>query len=156
MARTLNKMVQYMDLKKVYPSSYGEIRNGIFAWFYELQPTSISQKHKIKITCKDLGKGVYEPIIYVKKPLPLQLAEGKSRLPHVYDHKKQRICLYEWKKVQWNCSMRISQTIVPWTAEWLYFYEVWVITGKWLGGGHGDDHPKEDEPQLNNNAERKR
>ncbi len=137
-------MHQYLDLRQVYPSSYGEILPDNFLWFYYLQPTPLSPKYKIKVTCADRANGLYRPIVFVKKPLPLQLAKGKDKLPHVYDNKKQQICLYEWKKEQWDCSMRISQTIVPWAAEWLYFYEIWVITGEWLGGGHGDDLPQQE------------
>ena len=33
----------------------------------------------------------------------------------------------------------ISNTIIPWTIEWLYFYELWLATGEWLGGGEHVD-----------------
>lgn len=35
--------------------------------------------------------------------------------------------------------MRIANTILPWTSLWLYYYEIWLGTGKWEGGG---DHPE--------------
>ena len=37
--------------------------------------------------------------------------------------------------------MFLSETIIPWAIEWLKYYELWRITGKWLGGGieHGKD-----------------
>ena len=31
--------------------------------------------------------------------------------------------------------MSIADTIVPWTAEWLVHYEIWLVTGEWYGGG---------------------
>ena len=34
--------------------------------------------------------------------------------------------------------MSISSTIIPWTSEWLYYYEIWLINGDWLGGGHDE------------------
>ena len=34
--------------------------------------------------------------------------------------------------------MLIADTIVHWAIEWLYYYENWAYTGKWLGGGHGN------------------
>ena len=35
---------------------------------------------------------------------------------------------------------RRKNTIVPWIADWLYYYEVWLFTGEWEGGGiHFDD-----------------
>jgi hypothetical protein len=29
--------------------------------------------------------------------------------------------------------MNIHETIIPWTAEWIVFYEIWRITGQWHG-----------------------
>jgi hypothetical protein len=38
--------------------------------------------------------------------------------------------------------MLLSTTILPWTAEWLMHYELWLISGHWSGGGHtGRDMP---------------
>ena len=35
-----------------------------------------------------------------------------------------------------NPRMLIANTTLPWTAEWLFFYELWLVTGEWDGGGH--------------------
>ena len=35
----------------------------------------------------------------------------------------------------WNSGLFIADSIVPWTYEWLYFYEIWLATGEWCGGG---------------------
>ena len=33
--------------------------------------------------------------------------------------------------------MLIATTTVPWAAEWLLHYELWLATdGTWCGGGH--------------------
>jgi hypothetical protein len=32
--------------------------------------------------------------------------------------------------------MFVSDTIVPWLTEWLFHYEAWHASKKWLGGGH--------------------
>lgn len=37
--------------------------------------------------------------------------------------------------------MLLSTTVVPWTAEWLIHYEVWLATGQWTGGGHAPTAP---------------
>ncbi|MGH8092034.1 MAG: hypothetical protein ACREIF_00990 [Chthoniobacterales bacterium] len=37
--------------------------------------------------------------------------------------------------------MRLADTIVPWTSRWLYFYEIWLATGEWMGGGIPHDPP---------------
>jgi hypothetical protein len=44
--------------------------------------------------------------------------------------------------------MLIATTIVPWLALWLFYYEIWRITGKWLGKGahawENDDYRAEE------------
>lgn len=65
-------------------------------------------------------------------------------LPHTYNDEvdKQRLCLFlpqEWKE-----DMLISNTIVHWAIQWMYYYEIWASTGRWLGGGHGDWDVHED------------
>ncbi len=37
---------------------------------------------------------------------------------------------------EWKHDMLLSVTILPWIAEWLIHYELWLITGHWTGGGH--------------------
>jgi hypothetical protein len=32
--------------------------------------------------------------------------------------------------------MLLAHTLLPWTAEGLLHYELWLITGTWTGGGH--------------------
>jgi hypothetical protein len=36
--------------------------------------------------------------------------------------------------------MLLDRTIVPWAVLWLYFFEEWLRSGEWLGGG---EHPGE-------------
>ena len=31
--------------------------------------------------------------------------------------------------------MRLDQTIVPWTALWLLYFEEWLFSDEWAGGG---------------------
>ncbi|MBP8931241.1 MAG: hypothetical protein KBG46_08165 [Paracoccus sp.] len=48
---------------------------------------------------------------------------------------------------EWNPSMSIAKTTVPWAARWLACYELWEATGRWHGGGR---HMKGD-PSLDHN-----
>jgi hypothetical protein len=43
----------------------------------------------------------------------------------------------------------IADSIVPWAAEWLLFYEGWHATGEWFGPGlhPGDDEVSEWRPK---------
>ncbi len=38
--------------------------------------------------------------------------------------------------------MTLADTILPWASLWLFYYEVWLATGEWVGGG---EHPGERE-----------
>jgi hypothetical protein len=31
--------------------------------------------------------------------------------------------------------MFLADTILPWAVEWLAYYEIWLATGVWYGGG---------------------
>ena len=43
------------------------------------------------------------------------------------------LCLYYPKNDPWKISDDLHQKVIPWTAEWLVFYELYKIQGKWLG-----------------------
>jgi hypothetical protein len=41
--------------------------------------------------------------------------------------------LYYPKDNSYDGRTFIADTIIPWTAEWLYFYEKWLEDGIWWG-----------------------
>jgi len=100
-------------------------------WVGWLQPTPLSARYKVKVQYSR-KKGIS---VFVLEPR-LEIARGSSRLPHVYDQQSQELCLFYPKDREWDISMWIAKTIIPWASEWLYFYELWLVTdGDWLGGG---------------------
>lgn len=61
------------------------------------------------------------------------------KLPHVYaEEPLVKICIFHPNKREWNPRMSLALNVVPWMAEWLSFFEDWVITDVWSGGG---EHP---------------
>lgn len=132
----LNLLQQLAGVKRDFSSGECKIIDRkTLQWIGILKSSPIGDEYKVKLTY-ELGKN---PNVYVLEPTSLKLAEDKKTLPHVYDNKKQRLCLYypDWK--EWNSSKSIAQTVMLWAIEWLYHYELWLITGEWLGGGtvHG-------------------
>lgn len=129
--REIPLIVQANKLKLYFPDSKYSIKQNILIWKGHLQPTYLSPKYLVKI--------VYQrekhPHVYVLEPKPLILAEGKSKLEHVYNTDKQHLCIYYKKAKEWNETKIIAETIIPWTSEWLLHYEIWVATGTWHGGG---------------------
>jgi hypothetical protein len=68
---------------------------------------------------------------------------GDKPIPHMFGQKTR--CLYRASKKEWNSSMIIAETILPWASLRLFYYEIWLATGEWVGGGKhpGDqDDPK--------------
>lgn len=67
-------------------------------------------------------------------------------IPHVYwnrdDLRLPYLCLFDPFNCEWSPADLLAETTVPWTARYLYFYEGWLLTGRWLGGGR---HPTEEE-----------
>jgi hypothetical protein len=65
-------------------------------------------------------------------------------IPHVYkstaDGSVLYLCLFDPSEREWNCDDLIAHTTMFWAVEWLYFYEGWLITKKWCGGGR---HPSQ-------------
>jgi len=92
-----------------------------------LQPTATSDKYTVELEYKVPSR----PRVRVLRP-ELRLAEGRTKLPHVFPGNE--LCLYT--SPEWRPDQRIDQFIVPWISFWLFFYEVWLVSGEWLGGGH--------------------
>jgi len=99
----------------------------------EIRPSPLSDTYTIQITYKVPG----HPKVHVISP-QLRLAPGYDRLPHVFSGNE--LCLY--LAGEWRADMRISDFIIPWISLWLRFYEFWLATGSWEGGGTHPDFPQ--------------
>lgn len=113
------------DSRTIKRASYRN--NEIFKWEGNFQPTDVSNVYQIRI---ELTKRYYHPIITIIKPtIP---ANEFDEIPHVYKD-TQSLCLFynEWDR--YNDQI---VDILPWIDEWLLNYELWKITGTWLGGGY--------------------
>ena len=129
--------MQEGNLKSMFPgSNVHRTRDHELTWVHTLCPSPIGDEYKVNLVYK-INCGVK---FFVSEP-KLQLAKGKSTLPHVYSTPKQQLCLYYPDGIEWNVGKLYTQTIIPWASEWLYHYEIWVGTGIWHGGG--TTHPIE-------------
>ena len=52
--------------------------------------------------------------------------------PYIY-RDSGALCLYYPEDGSWNNRKLLGDTIFLWTAEWLYYYELWLVTGQWFG-----------------------
>ena len=134
-AKKLTVIQQGHSLQKTYAGSTFSTKKSSLIWTGNLKPSALSRTYTIKLTYKLERKAN----VYVLKP-KLKIPDGK-KLPHVF--KGERLCLYY--KNEWDGYMFLSQTIVPWSAEWLFNYEIWLATGQWCGGGIHSPNPHDKE-----------
>ena len=120
-------MDQWLALKKKFPASKGGVRRNQMKCTLELQPSGLSDVYTVEIRYS-LERS---PKVFVRDP-ELETRESK-RPPHTY--KNGSLCLYLPSKREWGRHMYLSDTILPWTSEWLLHYEIWLGTGEWCGGG---------------------
>lgn len=134
---------QLKRIKKEFPE-IKVLKNGWdnFEIIVQIRPTAISELYDVKIVHTE---NKWVKIFVVNKIL--KIAKNRTKLPHVYDSQKQQLCLYSPSKKEWNAHNYIIDTIIPWISEWLYYYELWLPEGKWLGGGH-NEYPIEDNTQA--------
>ena len=125
---------QMMTLRAAYPSASCELRNGTLFWTGKVQPTPISREYDVVLTYADSQT----PRVWVIGN-NLQKLDDPD-FPHKYEVDEEnnmvRICLYRYR--EFTKDKFLANTIIPWTIEWLYFYEIWLATGEWCGGG---EHP---------------
>lgn len=122
---------QCFALKRRFPKSVCSVKRDVLIWHHLLKPGEICQAYQVSMEYRLTSS----PSVFVIAP-KLQERNGEQP-PHLY--RDGSLCLYYPKAQEWRPHMFLSDTIVPWAAEWLFYYEVWFSTGSWLGGGI---HPK--------------
>ena len=137
---SLTMAQQALGLRSVFADADLTLKPGRLSWTGRLHPCDLSRIYSVQIT---YARGRY-PAVRVLAP-ELQAAEN-GFLPHTYDN--GTLCLHD--AGQWNATMLIVDTIVPWAAEWLLHYEIWLATGEWFGDSDPStplqDHYDEPEP----------
>lgn len=118
--------LQRLHVQYRFPGfSYQRI-SGEAIWRGKLQPRELSAVYELEVRYR-LGKN---PQVRVLSPPLVQ------KPPHVYPD--GTLCLYWPKEWVWRGTCFIAETILPWAALWLYYYELWLDTGRWLGPSSHD------------------
>lgn len=126
----LSLPLQACLLRHKYPESKVSVKKGKLVWEGNLKPSSLSREYKVQLIC--------ERRVNPKAFLKGSNIKGIERVdfPHHYKKTKHGVLLCLNYPAEFNYSMKLTDTIIPWTLEWLCFYEIWLYTGEWLGGGH--------------------
>ncbi len=117
----INLALQKVHVQRRFPDFSARLRNGHVIWRGSLQPRDISPIYLVEI----FYKWNKIPKVNVISPSVPEDA------PHRYHD--GRLCLYWPKEWSWRQDKIIAEYVIPWTASWLYYYELWLDTGKWLG-----------------------
>lgn len=113
---------------------HGVVRKGELIWNLEIRPSPIGRLYSVRIRYRRPDA----PNVVVVSPDLRALANGRV-LPHVYSTKPVRLCLFDPETTEWTAGAVIADTIVPWTYEWLFYFEDWLVSDEWKGGGR---HPE--------------
>ena len=79
-------------------------------------------KYKIRI---EFRSG-FVPCVFVLNP-------NIERDPEIHIYQEGNLCLYFPGDLKWKDTTSIAEYTVPWIFEWIYFYELWTLTGRWEG-----------------------
>ena len=122
---SLEPTAQLVRLLTAKPGSAGTAKRGHLSWRGQFQPTLASAVYTVEIR-HTVG---HRPDIRVIEPV-LERRPGEA-LPHVFP--RDLLCVYQGD--QWTADKPLT-AILPWITEWLLYFELWLATGLWLGGGH--------------------
>lgn len=131
--RPITAALQGLALRSRYPDARRPVvHGGRLVWAAEVQPTPLSVTYTARLEYR-AGR---HPRVAVVDP-PLEHRDDQP-LPHVYG--ADELCLF-YDEFDGTKDL-IADTVVPWVSEWLYYYELWLTTGVWHGGGiHPEDAP---------------
>lgn len=144
--RTLDEQIAAMashwpQLALVARTGRVAVREGPVAPFRKDHTVRISYRPPLLVEL--FTAAAVQPRVQVLHPMLEPHPEfEEGPIPHVYPNKEDPdhpfLCLFDPRAGGWSINDLVADTTVPWTARWLAFYEGWLATGKWRGGG---SHP---------------
>ena len=124
--RKLNLATQLGHLRAIFPDSHSRIvEHCELEWSGIIQPSAFSESYLVSLSYR-IGS---RPAVEVLEP-ELVVPTPKSEIHMFHDGS---LCLHFID--EWRPDIVVAKTVLPWAAEWLLHYELWRVTGQWLGGG---------------------
>ncbi|WP_222125826.1 hypothetical protein [Paenibacillus sp. Y412MC10] len=122
---------QVIAMEAAFPSFKAKWDMNVVTWTGTMTPSPLSLSYLVQVK---YSLGMSQPKVSVLSPKLEK--RGTEDIPHVYPG--EELCLFRPRKKEWTKDKLIADTIIPWISLWLYHYEIWHVTGEWLGGG---EHP---------------
>jgi len=121
------------------------------AWQGRLQPVqryfTVRIAYRVPLAIEAFTLLRIQPRVQVLDPVLERHADyEEGPIPHVYVNRDEPrlpyLCLFDAYNQEWTPEDLIAETTLPWSARYLFFYEGWLATRKWRGGGR---HPTREE-----------
>jgi hypothetical protein len=144
----LNVAEQDATIRRLFPDfRLTAHADWIGVWEGPLKPASKTYTVRIVHFRRTLFEGWqlandYVTVHVVDPLIGAEMLASENLLPHIYWNDRNpawpALCLWDPAEMFWTPEISIAATIIPWTSEWLLFFEYWQISGEFLGPGR---HP---------------
>lgn len=113
---------QILHVRKHFPVFKCSLNNGHLRCVGKMKPDVGCDEYTIRIE-------------YHKRSIPKVYVDEPKITPSskIHTYSDGRLCLYYPKENPWSKAYNLHETIIPWTAEWLVYYELFKIHKKWFG-----------------------
>lgn len=130
---------QLTAMRRQWPDFDGRrMGNGTLVWRGPLKPKA--QLYRIAIIWHPVNM-ILPHVVVIDPPLRPRPGGTYAEIPHLifYPEKPEfsGLCLFDPEGREWTPADLIADTTVPWTAEWLVYYELWHMMGEWLAPSVG-------------------
>lgn len=130
---------QLEAMRRLWPDFDGQRKaSGLIVWRGILMP-----KAKVYDIAVFWHPGQFSlPFVVVIDPPIKPRSDGTfDEIPHlIFDRQnpdRSALCLFDPEGNEWSEADLIAETTIYWAAEWLAYYELWHLTGEWLGPSAG-------------------
>lgn len=134
--RTVPLGARVQDLRRLnLVNAQINLTPGRLSFRCELKPNLYARSYKVHIQLS--GHPTALPDIFVEEP-DLRILANDEKIPHTYPCSPEhgvKLCLWHPGSNEWTQAIPLSQSVIPWTVLWLTYFELWLSSGIWEGGG---------------------
>lgn len=113
---------QKHHIAKQFETFKTSIVNGVLIATGTLKPTDECDEYKVRI---EYAPGM-QPRVYIK-------SHELENISEIHLYSEGFLCLFDPSETKWKDTNKLSEYTIPWTIEWILYYEIWKHTGKWEG-----------------------
>lgn len=135
-------------IKELWPGFRSiELSDRWLGWEGTVKPIKtdylVRVRYRPPLVIEQFSTKAVQPRVQVINPLLERHPDYEmGPIPHVYINDVEPtlpyLCLFSPDGNEWSVDDLLAETTFFWAAQWLLFYEGWLVTRKWKGGGR---HP---------------